>query len=107
MSVSVRHIRILLARHLITLTIVIGYSDHGGSNQRVSNRNPVYLDGAPDGPQWMFDREDDGWTIRSLESGMYVGVENWSTSDGSKVVSVEEKYVWHIWREEGSDEHFR
>jgi len=55
----------------------------------------------------MLDREDDGWTIRSLESGMYVGVENWSTSDGAKVISVEEKYIWHIWREEGSDEHFR
>ena len=54
--------------------------------------------GAPDEPQWMLDREEDGWTIRSLETGMYAGVENWSTSDGSKVVSIEEKYVWHIWR---------
>jgi len=55
----------------------------------------------------MLDREDDGWTIRSLETGMYAGVENWSTSNGSKVISLEEKYIWHIWREEGSDEHFR
>ncbi|KAL9708775.1 hypothetical protein Ac2012v2_007929 [Leucoagaricus gongylophorus] len=69
---------------------LIGYSDNGGSNQR-----------------WMLDREDDGWTIRSLETGMYAGVENWSTSNGSKVISLEEKYIWHIWREEGSDEHFR
>ena len=43
MSVSVRHARTLSACHLMTLTVVIGYSDHGGSNQRVSNRNPVYL----------------------------------------------------------------
>ena len=42
--------------------------------------------GVPDEFQWMLDREDDGWTIRSLETGMYAGVENWSTSDGSKVV---------------------
>ena len=56
--------------------------------------------GVPDEFQWMLDREDDGWTIRSLETGMYAGVENWSTSDGSKVVSIEES-------EEGTDEHFR
>lgn len=40
--VSVRHIGRLSNDKLITLVIVIGYSDNGGSNQRVSNLYPVY-----------------------------------------------------------------
>ena len=40
--VSVRHIGRLSNDKLITLVIVIGYSDNGGSNQKVSNLYPVY-----------------------------------------------------------------
>ncbi|KAF5345652.1 hypothetical protein D9756_011244 [Leucocoprinus leucothites] len=71
---------------------VIGYSDHGGQNQR-----------------WMLDRTSDGWTIRNLGSGTYAGVENYSTSNGAKVIALEseQKYFWHIWQDERNKEHFR
>jgi len=69
--------------------------------------------GAPDEPQWVFERVSDGWTIKNQESGKYVGVENYSDNDGSKVISVEIQYTWDIWPEnENEDEdensdHFR
>jgi len=58
-------------------------------------------------PQWMLEREYDGWTLRNFETGLYVDVEDRSTSNGAKVVAGKDKYIWHIQRDEKGNQHFR
>jgi len=65
--------------------------------------------GAPDEPQWVFETVGNEWTIKNQGSGKYIGVENSNYNDGSKVISVEERFFWNIWPEnkDENNDHFK
>ncbi|EGN97615.1 carbohydrate-binding module family 13 protein [Serpula lacrymans var. lacrymans S7.3] len=62
---------------------IIGYGFHSGPNQA-----------------WIFDQaSDNGWTIKSVGSGKYLGIEE-SPRDGLPVVAVSERFEWYIFPDE-------
>jgi len=69
---------------------VIGYPYHNGDNQH-----------------WTFDWTGDSWTIRSVSSGQYLGVESTNYSDGDKLVTVSSPFNWDIWHDEANPNAFR
>ncbi|KXN92490.1 hypothetical protein AN958_07437 [Leucoagaricus sp. SymC.cos] len=68
---------------------LIGYAWNGGDNQK-----------------WLFERNNDGWTIRNVATGLYASID--SHSNGAKVVGRQEPFTWHIWHaENGNNQQFR
>jgi len=106
----VRHIRGLPCLRLTALILVVEYHNHGGMNQKVRYHHPRYSNWCPWYQikyQWKLEREYDEWTLKGLETGLYIGVEDRSTSNGAKVVAVKDKSIWHIQQDEKSNQHFR
>ncbi|KAI0049121.1 carbohydrate-binding module family 13 protein [Auriscalpium vulgare] len=69
---------------------IIGYDYHGGDNQK-----------------WQFQQVDGGeWTIRSVGTGKYLGVDG-EPRDGAPVVAVDEPFKWDIWPDDKHTETFR
>jgi len=105
-----RNIRGLPCLRLTALILVVGYPNHGGMNQKVRDHHPRCSNWClwyQIKSQWKLERDHDGWTLRGLETGLYVGVEDRSTSNGAKVVAVKDKSIWYIQRDEKSNQHFR
>jgi len=74
-------------------TIVIGYPWHSGDNQR-----------------WVFTWVGAAWTIRSVASGLYIGISTPTTeaaTNGTLLVATEVPFNWHIWHDENDEESFR
>lgn len=69
---------------------IIGYHYHNGDNQH-----------------WTFNWTGDSWTIRSVSSGQYLGVESTNYSDGDKIVTVPSPFDWDIWHDEVNPNAFR
>lgn len=69
---------------------VIGYPYHNGDNQH-----------------WTFDWTGNSWTIRSVSTGQYLGVESTNYSDGDKLVTVSSPFNWDIWHDEANPNAFR
>lgn len=70
--------------------LVIGYHYHNGDNQH-----------------WTFNWTGHSWTIRSVSSGQYLGVESTNYSDGDKIVTVPSPFDWDIWHDEVNPNAFR
>lgn len=70
--------------------LVIGYHYHNGDNQH-----------------WTFNWTGHSWTIRSVSSGQYLGVESANYSDGDKIVTVPSPFDWDIWHDEVNPNAFR
>jgi len=69
---------------------IIGYPETGGPNQA-----------------WVFEQTSDGpWTIRSVSSGKFLGVEG-NYCDGVQVVAVDSPFRWDIWPDEQNPGHYR
>ncbi|KAH7925979.1 carbohydrate-binding module family 13 protein [Leucogyrophana mollusca] len=59
---------------------IIGYGFHNGPNQ-----------------EWLFEQHEGGhWTIKSVGSGKYLGLEE-NPRDGVSVLAVSNPYRWDIW----------
>lgn len=71
------------------LHIVIGYPYHGGMNQ-----------------QWTFNWEGDAWSIRSVSSSKYLGIDG-NPNNGTKLVADTQMFKWHIWRDAMDENNFR
>jgi len=58
---------------------IIGYGDHDGSNQR-----------------WIFAHQHAGWTLQSVGTGLYLGIEG-APGDGTPVVATQQPTThWEI-----------
>ncbi|KAF8797635.1 ricin B-like lectin [Phlegmacium glaucopus] len=68
---------------------IIGYTRHGGENQ-----------------QWEPTQRDNGWIIKNVRSGHYLGYEG-QLSDGTKLVATEQPFVWHIWHDKEDPSAYR
>ncbi|EKM74840.1 hypothetical protein AGABI1DRAFT_116707 [Agaricus bisporus var. burnettii JB137-S8] len=74
---------------------LIGYEPHGGDNQK-----------------WLLEEVIGGWLLQNVASGLYVSVDASPDQDGdyandTNVIGAEEKFIWHIWQEEGVENAFR
>ncbi|KAF7760721.1 hypothetical protein Agabi119p4_10130 [Agaricus bisporus var. burnettii] len=68
---------------------IIGYPYHGGMNQ-----------------QWTFTWEGDAWSIRSVSSSKYLGIDG-NPNNGTKLVADTQMFKWHIWRDAMDENNFR
>ncbi|KAG1728377.1 carbohydrate-binding module family 13 protein [Suillus paluster] len=57
---------------------IIGYGNNGGSNQA-----------------WIFEHRGERWSIKSVSSGKYLGVDG-QIRDGTKLVAVSTIFMWDI-----------
>ena len=68
---------------------IIGWPSHSGDNQK-----------------WTIDWIGNAWTFRNVRSGQYLGLGAAST-DGTRLVAVDEPVGWHIWHDEEDPSTFR
>ncbi|KAF5347436.1 hypothetical protein D9756_011108 [Leucocoprinus leucothites] len=69
---------------------IIGYPYHSGRNQ-----------------QWTFEWTGHSWTIRSVSSGQYLGVNGTNYADGTGLVATSTPFEWDIWHDEADQNTFR
>ncbi|KAN0133568.1 hypothetical protein V8E53_008736 [Lactarius tabidus] len=71
-------------------TSVLGWEFHGGDNQ-----------------QRILEKQDDGqWTIQSVRYNRYLGIENTSPQDGTRVVGLQKpRFLWDIELLPDSEDH--
>jgi len=68
---------------------IIGYPDHGGSNQR-----------------WTLEWTSGSWAIKSAGLGTYIGLDG-AAANGTKLVAVSDVVTWDIWFDEVNPSNYR
>ncbi|KAK7030860.1 hypothetical protein VNI00_013969 [Paramarasmius palmivorus] len=68
---------------------IIGWPRNDGANQR-----------------WTVTWAGDGWTFKSVSSGMYLGIAD-NAVNGVPLIAKQDPTIWHIWHDQMNNENYR